>query len=66
MFDFHGRFVHDDSRADIRNVFARLKAISFKGVAGVDNIHDAISQAHDRCKLQSAIELNDIHLLTLA
>ena len=58
----HRRFVDNEARGDVGNMFKWLHTVGLKSVAGIDNINNLVSKIHNRRKFHCPIKPDDIGL----
>ena len=62
MLHFHGRLVGDQPRADGANLLDFHKTVGRQGPAGIDQIHDAVREAHHGRKLHGPVQFDQFRL----
>ena len=65
MFHLPGSLVNHEAGADMGNMFQGEQAVGLEGITALDQIDNQVRQPHQGGQLHGAIQLDDLHLLTL-
>ena len=65
LAQLQARGVGDQSGGNVRHPFDDLQAVGFQSRAGLDDIHDTVSQSDQRRQFYGAFDLDDAHVHVL-